>query len=230
MADEVDGKRRQASRRTITRDERRTRASQKKTRRRNIYLVVGLFFASSLILSLLLPSLPFLSRTPNSSDTPRVDDSTPDNIGTAVALLDAKHIDPNELHIPYNSVPPTSGAHYFTPASWGIYGEPINDELVVHNLEHGGVVISHNLIDSAQITLLTEFVGGQPGYPGCLMVRPYETIAEGSISLTAWGWIQEFDTLDKAGMQLFIDSHKNRGPENLGIDCGGSHRMEQPSS
>jgi hypothetical protein len=150
-----------------------------------------------------------------------VDDSTPANIGTAVVLLDAKHIDPDELHIPYNSVPPTSGAHYFTPASWGTYDEPIIDEFVVHNMEHGGVIISHNLTDDAQLALLTEFVGNQPGYPGCLIVRPYEALAEGTVSLTAWGWIQEFATLDNDSMQLFIDSHKNRGPENLGADCGG---------
>jgi hypothetical protein len=221
VADEVEGKQRQASRRTIARDERRTRAAQKKTRRRNIYLVAGSLLALALVLSLLLPSLPFLTRTPNSSDTPRVDDSTPANIGTAVVLLDAKHIDPDELHIPYNSVPPTSGAHYFTPASWGTYDEPIIDEFVVHNMEHGGVIISHNLTDDAQLALLTEFVGNQPGYPGCLIVRPYEALAEGTVSLTAWGWIQEFATLDNDSMQLFIDSHKNRGPENLGADCGG---------
>ena len=223
MANEVEGGRRRGSRRTIARDERRARAAQKKTRRRNIYLIGGSVLALALVLSLLLPSLPFATGTPggDSNDTPRVDDTTPANIGTAVALLDARHINPGELHVPYNSVPPTSGAHYFTPVSWGNYDEPIVDEFVVHNMEHGGVIISHNLTDEAQIAQLTEFVGNQPGYPGCLITRPYGEIAEGTVALTAWGWIQEFEALDTDGMQLFIDSHKNRGPEDLGPACGG---------
>lgn len=232
MADEVGGRRRQPSRRTTARDQRRARAAQKKTRRRNIYLIAGSALALALVLSLLLPSLPFATGTPSHSanDTPRVNDDTPANIGTAVALLDALHINPDELHVPYNSVPPTSGPHHFTPASWGTYDEPLVDESVVHNMEHGGVIVSHNLTDNAQIDLLTEFVRDQPGYPGCLILRPYEEIAEGTVALTAWGWIQQFETLDNDGMQQFIDSHKNRGPENLGPDCGGTQRMEQPSS
>jgi hypothetical protein len=223
VADELDGGRRRASRRTIARDERRARSAQKKTRRRNIYLIGGSILALALVLSLLLPSLPFATGTPSNSgnDTPRVNEDTPANIGTAVAILDALHIDPGELHTPYNSVPPTSGPHYFTPVNWGNYNEPIVDEFVVHNMEHGGVIISHNLTDEGQIDLLTEFVSNQPGYPGCLITRPYAEIAEGTIALTAWGWVQEFEGLDTDGMQLFIDSHKDRGPENLGPNCGG---------
>jgi hypothetical protein len=170
-----------------------------------------------------LPSLPFATGTPsrNASDTPRVNEDTLANIGTAVPLLNALHIEPNALHTPYNSVPPTSGAHSVTPADWGIYDHAVIDEVVVHNLEHGGVVINHNLIDGPRLDLLTEFIKSQPGYPGCILMRPYEEIQEGAVALTAWGWIQEFDTLDTDRMQQFIDSHKNRGPEQFGPTCGG---------
>ncbi|MBD2449999.1 DUF3105 domain-containing protein [Nostoc sp. FACHB-152] len=43
-----------------------------------------------------------------------------------------------------NSNPPTSGPHYPYPAAWGIYVYPPADEFLVHNLEHGGVIISYN--------------------------------------------------------------------------------------
>ena len=40
----------------------------------------------------------------------------------------------------WNSIPPTSGPHYFTPAVFGIYTE-LEIARVVHNLEHGGIYI-----------------------------------------------------------------------------------------
>ena len=48
---------------------------------------------------------------------------------------------------PYNSTPPTSGPHLPYIASWGIYTEPIPDQLQVHNLEDGGVLVQYNCPD-----------------------------------------------------------------------------------
>ena len=44
-------------------------------------------------------------------------------------------------HEPYNSTPPTSGPHLPYIAPWGIHTRPIPNELQVHNLEDGGVVV-----------------------------------------------------------------------------------------
>lgn len=44
-------------------------------------------------------------------------------------------------HRPYSSDPPTSGPHFGLTARWGFYDRQVPDEYVVHNLEHGGVVI-----------------------------------------------------------------------------------------
>ncbi len=38
----------------------------------------------------------------------------------------------------WNSFPPTSGPHYFTPAVYGFYSEPVELARALHNLEHGG--------------------------------------------------------------------------------------------
>jgi len=43
----------------------------------------------------------------------------------------------------YNSFPPTSGTHNPTPAIWNIYDEPVKQMLLVHNLEHGGIVVQY---------------------------------------------------------------------------------------
>ena len=54
------------------------------------------------------------------------------------------HVEPGQEHLPYNSVPATSGWHYPFWASWGVHGNVIPDEVLVHNLEHGGVGVHYN--------------------------------------------------------------------------------------
>ena len=39
--------------------------------------------------------------------------------------------------VAYNSIPATSGDHYFSPQPCGFYQGEVPDERVVHNLEHG---------------------------------------------------------------------------------------------
>ena len=50
----------------------------------------------------------------------------------------------NDSHEPYNSTPPTSGPHLPYIAPWGVHTKPIANELQVHNLEDGGVVVQYN--------------------------------------------------------------------------------------
>ena len=52
---------------------------------------------------------------------------------------------PPPIHTrPYNSEPPTSGPHLPYIAPWGIHTRPIPNELQVHNLEDGGVMVQYN--------------------------------------------------------------------------------------
>jgi hypothetical protein len=48
--------------------------------------------------------------------------------------------DPNE-HVKYDSNPPTSGRHFVVPVDDGAYTDAPSDEQLVHNLEHGRVII-----------------------------------------------------------------------------------------
>ena len=43
----------------------------------------------------------------------------------------------------YNSTPATSGPHYPVPAIWNVYEQPVPEIRLVHNLEHGGVVVQY---------------------------------------------------------------------------------------
>jgi hypothetical protein len=62
-----------------------------------------------------------------------VDASVPKGKPTHVNSLTAK--------LAWNTFPPSNGQHYPAWAVWGFYTEPVNPRQVVHNEEHGGVVI-----------------------------------------------------------------------------------------
>lgn len=223
---------REPGRKSQARDDRRLRATRRKARRRTLYFIGGGSIAALLILSLLLPQLPFgggvqqprpvtVTSTPTPSEGTPTDGGVPEEVGTLFLNQGRAHIPFGSPHPRHNSVPPTSGWHYDTPAPWGAYDSQLPDETVVHNLEHGGVAISYNLADEALIAELEQFVQGQPGFPGCFIMQPYNGVDEGTVALTAWTWLQRFDGVDTEGMQRFINAHKNRGPEWFGPTCGG---------
>jgi hypothetical protein len=58
--------------------------------------------------------------------------SVPNGV-THVASLTAK--------LPWNTNPPSNGQHYPQWAVWGFYNDPVNPRMVVHNEEHGGVIL-----------------------------------------------------------------------------------------
>ena len=65
--------------------------------------------------------------------------------------------------VPYSSLPATSGPHWTTPDNWGVYTTAQNESQVIHNLEHGGIVIWYDpsALDAAAIDELAQYVNGQ---------------------------------------------------------------------
>jgi len=121
--------------------------------------------------------------------------------------------------VAYASYPPTSGTHAEVPATWGFHTEPVADEVAVHNLEHGGIVVSQNNISADDLAklraLLTSYPKDQYGEVK-LLIRPYEKVPPGTFTLTAWNWIDEgFTAYDDARVRAFMDSHLNKCCEAL---------------
>jgi len=58
--------------------------------------------------------------------------SVPNGV-THVASLTAK--------LPWNTNPPSNGQHYPQWAVWGFYNQAVNPRMVVHNEEHGGIIL-----------------------------------------------------------------------------------------
>jgi hypothetical protein len=126
--------------------------------------------------------------------------------------------------VKYNTNPPTTGRHYEIPAQDGIYGEAPQDEQLVHNEEHGRVIIwvkpSLPAKQRADIRALVE----DDSYQMVLVPRrnmPY------AVAATAWDadpapngtgeLLLCNDVNDKTfdALQSFRDEHRSQGPEPI---------------
>lgn len=133
--------------------------------------------------------------------------STPESLEGAqkVSNLGNQHIEsPESEHIPYNSNPPTSGPHVGNIAEWGVSTEIIPDEIQVHNLEDGGVVIQYNpdKISKEEITALEEIV--KTSSRQHLLLAPRYKMGY-NIALTAWTRLLPLETVDEIKIKDFID-------------------------
>jgi hypothetical protein len=132
--------------------------------------------------------------------------------GEEVAVLNSSHVDQSASVTDYNSDPPTSGNHWGSTANWGVHEEPVPNELQVHNLEHGGIVIQYNsTVPADQVEVLRQ-ITNQCNVKLLLAPRPEMTTP---VAVTAWGYILELDGVDRDQIQEFIEAHVNQGPEKI---------------
>lgn len=111
-------------------------------------------------------------------------------------------------HKPYNSVPPTSGPHLPRIAPWGIATVQVPDELIVHNLEDGGIVISYDPVrlDGPSIEKLKGIMGK---YDDQILLHPYTKPAlEKPIALTAWTRLLTLESVDEGKIVEFITAYR----------------------
>ena len=131
----------------------------------------------------------------------------------------AEHIDWGARGSEYTSDPPTSGQHYSVPGqaptNWGSYSNPSQDEILIHNMEHGGI-IAYWLPSAppAEVEQLRQFIMNQPGYPRGFVMAPRSRLPA-NITLAAWEYYLPVFQYNEANMQAFIDAHYDRGPETL---------------
>ena len=145
---------------------------------------------------------------------------TKEDPGKAVATLGNLHLESvTTPHIPYNTRPPTSGPHLDALARWGVHAQPIPDELQVHNLEDGGVVVQYNCRECQELIAKLEAIVRR--YPDKVILAPYPTM-EARIALTAWGRIDTFPEVDEQRIVRFIEAY--RGIDHHPRQQGGGTR------
>ena len=199
--------RRSSSRTTPTQARAARRA--RRTRRRRIYRYAGGtaigIVAFAFIASLFIQGLPL-------QDLFR--GGAPDGPGIRVESQGATHVRPGEEHDAYSSIPATSGWHYdlpLAPAKWGIYEEPLADEILLHNLEHGYINVHYDCPDDGcdeLVAQLEEIVQDGIDRGGKLLMSPYPDM-ESRIAITAWTFIDQMDELDEDRIRDFMSSHES---------------------
>jgi hypothetical protein len=197
------------------REERRKRSKARARRKRSLIMFGGILFAIVFIAALVLPSN-FNSQNTgggvHSGGHIKID---PDD--------GRGHIIPNEPRTKeYSVIPATSGEHWASsttplgipsPARWGRYEAVIPDEILVHNLEHGGIGFHYDCEDECP-----EIVAGLddliPRNPSQYIMSPYPGLPS-KIAITAWRHHIYLDKVDVDEILKFIEEYQDRAPEQV---------------
>ncbi|HEY7032159.1 MAG TPA: DUF3105 domain-containing protein [Thermomicrobiales bacterium] len=128
--------------------------------------------------------------------------------GREVPTLPSPHIPYiGAKHTPYNTVPPTSGPHVPFTIAPGVYREEIPEELQVHALEHGHVLIQYAPNTPADDVKAIEDIARR--FPRDVVIAPYAKLT-GGLALTAWGRIDLLDHLDRDEIDAFVEDFAGR--------------------
>jgi hypothetical protein len=129
------------------------------------------------------------------------------DLGQKVQALAGTHNPPYT----YNTRPPTSGNHLTSTAPYGFNSRPLQPSNVVHNMEHGAVVIWFQPGDdvlAGQVRDLVLAVGDE-----CLVAGPYADMDD-TVAVSGWGRILRLDAFDSAQIREFIAAYRgDLGPE-----------------
>ena len=211
---------RPASRRGMTRgqirEERRGRSRSRQRRKRSLLMFGGTIFAIIFIAALVVsPDWNREGAAVKGVNTGGHIELDPDD-GRA-------HIDVNTPYSgTYSVVPATSGPHWAgattsvgipSPARWGMYTGVLPDEVLVHNLEHGGIGLHYDCE-----TECPEIVKGLndiiPRDPSQFIMSAYPGLPS-KIAITAWRHHLYLDEVDVEEIIRFITEYQDRAPESF---------------
>jgi Protein of unknown function (DUF3105) len=144
------------------------------------------------------------------------------------------HVNSLTKKFPWNTDPPSNGQHYPEWAVWGFYTQPVNPRMVVHNEEHGGVILWWgSKVPQSTVQQLRAFYDEQPvGVFG----TPYPTLGS-KIAITAWtgntadyqqngyygqghiGICPRYDAATKKAFTSFRKAYRGHGPEGIPLSA-----------
>jgi hypothetical protein len=134
----------------------------------------------------------------------------------------AKHV-PACSELSYSMSPPVFGDHYPSWAAYGSYDFPLPLGFLVHNLEHGAVVVFYNCPEGcedevaeaqASIEALPVDPRGSPQVKRQVVLVPDPSLSA-RWGAAAWGHSLTGDCFDAGLFAAFYAAHVGRGPEDL---------------
>jgi hypothetical protein len=113
------------------------------------------------------------------------------------------HISPGEQPDNWNSNPPTSGDHLASPLPPGVYNSDQDMRAMVHNLEHGYVVMVYKGIPDDQVAQLRQFVEAREGSK--LVLSPWSGLESNGVALVAWRNLETMQRVNMDVVQAFVN-------------------------
>jgi hypothetical protein len=161
------------------------------------------------------------------------------SVATSTAAPSAEHISSFGQSVTYSTYPPVSGRHYYIPAIWGNYTQPVDPRQAVHNEEHGGIDIWVGPdVPPAERQQISDFYDESPN---AMLVTPIENTAKGvkypkhaapdsKVFLTAWtvaikngsitggtNVIASCPRFNEKAFKAFRDEFRGKGPERFPV-------------
>jgi hypothetical protein len=135
----------------------------------------------------------------------------------------ADHLTPCDP-TPYNTNPPSSGDHYGVWAAFRTYDVPVAPGFLVHDLEHGAVVVGYNCPGGCaeDVAKIKAWIGSRPVDPLCaglstqrrIILAPNPAL-DVKFAAAAWGWTWKASCVDTASLNAFTDAHYAKASENF---------------
>lgn len=121
------------------------------------------------------------------------------------------HLGRGETFDDYQTNPPTSGTHNPQPAPWGSYRETVDKQTLVHNLEHGGVVVHYKDLSDSEIDALDSLVDS---YRDGVISNPNDEI-DAPVAIASWTRSMECQKFSTEVIEQYVKIYCNKGPEKL---------------
>lgn len=134
----------------------------------------------------------------------------------------------------YQTNPPTSGDHWPLWAMFKQYDAPVPREMLVHNLEHGAIVLLHKCdspgsgscsdVEKALVDARTTFgsdvlcVNSDPTGPTARFVIAPDSKLATPIAISAWRASYTATCIDKPSIDAFVSKHYGKGTESVCAD------------
>ena len=119
------------------------------------------------------------------------------------------HIDPATQPDNWNSNPPTSGDHLANWLQPGVYESDQDMRAMVHNLEHGYVLMLYKDIPADQLNQLRQFAEAREGSK--LILAPYSGLAQNGVALAAWRNLEILQRVNMDVVQGFVSDYMRPG-------------------
>ena len=140
--------------------------------------------------------------------------------GITYPICSADQVANNTISNPlcYTSNPPVSGPHAVSPLAFKVLDNAAPKENLIHNMEHGGVVIWYNTSNQDVVNQLKDITNSALDRRRIVVMSEYTGMEADTIAVTSWTRMDKFPVsqMDRKRVQDFIEAHNKRfNPEGF---------------